>query len=86
MRRGSPLQKNKKYQKSKFDSFGFLIISILKKISTHRPTDRPTDQQTFGLIEATCRAYHSDSGMGIPVQMGGDQRDICDNIKNKCRP
>ena len=44
-------EKNKKYQIIKFDSFDFLIILMFKKISTHRPTDR----QTFGLIEATCR-------------------------------
>ena len=47
-RRGSPSQKNQKF---KFDSFDYLIILILKKISTHRQNDR----QTFGLIEATCR-------------------------------
>ena len=40
-----------KYQIIKLDSFDFLIIWMLKKISTPRQTDR----QTFGLIEATSR-------------------------------
>jgi len=43
-----------KYQIIKFDSFDFLIILILKK-DFYRQTDRPTNQQTFGPIEATCR-------------------------------
>ena len=39
-------EKIQKYQIIKFDSFDFLIILILKKISTDRQTDRPTDRQT----------------------------------------
>ena len=39
-------EKIQKYQIIKFDSFDFLITSILKKISTHRQTDRPTDRPT----------------------------------------
>ena len=44
-------EKIQKYQIIKFDSFDFLIILIWKKNST----DRQTDRQTFGPIEATCR-------------------------------
>ena len=52
--KGKPSKKNQKYQIIKFDSFDFLIILILKK-KFYRQTDRPTDRQTFGLIEATIR-------------------------------
>ena len=45
-------EKNQKYQIIKFDSFDFLIILMLKKFLK---TDRQTDRQTFGPIEAT---YH----------------------------
>ena len=53
-------EKNKKKQIIKFDSFDFLIILTLKKISTDRQTDRQTNRQTFGPIEATCRRLKSD--------------------------
>ena len=45
-------EKIQKYQIIKFDYFDILIILILKKKIS---TDRPTDRQTFGPIEATCR-------------------------------
>ena len=47
-------EKIQKCQIIKFDSFDFLIILISKK-NFYRQTDRQTDRQTFGLIEATSR-------------------------------
>ena len=42
-------EKNKKYQKIKFDSFDFFDYLDFEKKIPH------TDRQTFGLIETTCR-------------------------------